>query len=54
MVLSYSNILAITLIYNLFKNKTECVHLDTIIEQINWISTFFKKCGAQIEANGKF
>lgn len=53
MVLSYFNILAITLIYNFAKNKTEYIHLDTIIDQINWISTLFKKCGAQIEANGK-
>lgn len=55
MILSYFNILAVTLIYNLSKNMTELyVHLDIITEQINWISILFKKCGAQIETKGKF
>lgn len=49
MILSYSNILAVALIYNLSKNKTEDIHLNIIINQISWISTLFKKCGAQIE-----
>lgn len=30
------------------------VHLDTVIDQIGWISTLFKKCGAQIETKGNF
>ncbi|XP_060848160.1 dihydroxyacetone phosphate acyltransferase isoform X2 [Rhopalosiphum padi] len=49
MILSYFNILAVALIYNLSKNKTEEIHLDIIINQIRWISKLFKKCGAQIE-----
>lgn len=53
MILSYSNILAVALIYNLSKNKTEDIHLNIIINQISWISTLFKKCGAQIEVEGK-
>lgn len=32
---------------------TEAIHLDEIINQISWISTLFKKCGAQIEVQGK-
>lgn len=32
---------------------TENIHLDIIIDQLNWIVTLFKKCGAQIEAKGK-
>lgn len=54
MVLSYFNILAVTLIYNVSKNKTDDVHLDKIVDQISWISILFKKCGAQIEAKGNF
>lgn len=53
MILSYSNILAVALIYNLSKNKTEDIHLNIIINQIRWISTLFKKCGAQIEVESK-
>jgi len=53
MILSYFNILAVALIYNLSKNKTEEIHLDVIINQIRWISKLFKKCGAQIEVQGK-
>ncbi|XP_060857362.1 dihydroxyacetone phosphate acyltransferase isoform X1 [Metopolophium dirhodum] len=49
MILSYFNILSVALIYNLSKNMTEAIHLDEIINQISWISTLFKKCGAQIE-----
>lgn len=54
MILSYSNILAVALVYNLFKNMTKDVHLDIIIDQINWISILFKKCGAQIETKGLY
>jgi len=53
MILSYFNILSVALIYNLSKNMTEAIHLDEIINQISWISTLFKKCGAQIEVQGK-
>lgn len=49
MILSYFNILAVALIYNLSKNMTEDIHLDKLINQIIWISKLFKKCGAQIE-----
>lgn len=54
MVLSYFNILAVSLIYNISKNNTEDISLDKIIDQISWISILFKKCGAQIEAKGNF
>jgi len=54
MILSYFNILAVTLTYNVYKNMTEWVHLDIITDQIGWISVFFKKCGARIETKGKF
>uniref|UniRef100_A0A2H8TI04 Dihydroxyacetone phosphate acyltransferase n=1 Tax=Melanaphis sacchari TaxID=742174 RepID=A0A2H8TI04_9HEMI len=49
MILSYFNILAVALIYNLSKNNTEDIHLDKVTYQISWISKLFKKCGAQIE-----
>jgi len=52
MILSYSNILAVILVYNLFQNATQTVHLDTVIDQISWISILFKKCGAKIETKG--
>uniref|UniRef100_A0A2S2Q7I6 Dihydroxyacetone phosphate acyltransferase n=1 Tax=Sipha flava TaxID=143950 RepID=A0A2S2Q7I6_9HEMI len=50
MVLSYFNILAVALLYNISKNNTNDIPLDKIIDQISWISLLFKKCGAQIEA----
>lgn len=53
MILSYFNILAVALIYNLSKNMTEDIHLDIIMNQVCWISALFKKCGAQIEVPGK-
>lgn len=53
MILSYFNILAVALLYNLSKNKCEDIHFDVAIDQITWISKLFKKCGAQIEARGK-
>jgi len=53
MILSYFNILAVALIYNLSKNLTEDVDFDIIIKQISWIGTLFKKCGSQIEVQGK-
>lgn len=54
MILSYFNILAVALIYNLSKNITEGIHLSIIIDQISWMSKLFKKCGAQIETRGNF
>lgn len=33
---------------------TEAIHLDVIINQVSWISALFKKCGAQIEVQGKY
>lgn len=54
MILSYFNILAVVIIYNLYENTFKDVHLNIVIDQVNWISTLFKKCGAQIETKGKF
>lgn len=54
MILSYFNILAIALVYNLFTNMTEDIHLDTLVDQIKWMCLLFKKCGAQIEAKGEY
>lgn len=53
MVLSYFNLLAVALAYNFFKNKTNSTHIDLIVVQIIWISQLLKKCGAQIETEGK-
>jgi len=52
MVLSYSNILAVALMYNLSKNVFKDIHLNVLVDQIKWISILFKKCGAQIEVKG--
>lgn len=52
MILSYSNILAVALVYNISMNMTEDIHLDIIIDQIRWICILFKKFGAQIETKG--
>lgn len=54
MILSYFNILAVALVYNLFTNMTEDIHLNVIIDQIRWMCLLFKKCGAQIEAKGDY
>lgn len=53
MILSYFNILAVVLLYNLSKSVTEGIHLSIIIDQINLMSNLLKKCGAQIETRGK-
>lgn len=54
MIVSYFNLIAVVLIYNLFNTTTDNIHLDIMIDQIKWISTLFEKCGAQIEAKGIF
>lgn len=54
MIISYFNIVAVVLIYNLFNKMTDDIHLDIMIEQIIWIRTLFEKCGAQIETKGIF
>ncbi|XP_050438343.1 dihydroxyacetone phosphate acyltransferase isoform X2 [Adelges cooleyi] len=49
MVLSYVNILAVALNYNLSRHSIKTVQLDIVVNQINWIKNLLRKCGARIE-----